>query len=158
MPAAKPTKLKILTGRGDGKDSAGRALPEEPAFEREAPEPPPWLTDEALEEWERVAPSLEALDLLKPEDRAAFAAYCETWARYVGAVAEYRRDGLTVINPDSGRVGKHPAVSIAENAGAQLVRFANEFGLTPAAERKISKAPDGGEGSDDPYSGSTAAS
>lgn len=156
MPAAKPPRLKLLNGRGDGKDSAGRPIPTPPKFAREAPEPPDWLDGEALAEWERVAPSLEELDLLKTADRATLAAYCETWARYVAAVAEYKVNGLTLINPDSGRVGKNPAVAIAETAAAQLRTYANDFGLSPAAERAISTAVKTDDSTDDdPYGGSS---
>jgi P27 family predicted phage terminase small subunit len=155
MPApAKPARLKVLNGRGGGKDCAGRPIPIPPKFAREAPEPPEWLDGEALAEWRRIVPDLENLDLLKPADRATLTTYCETWARFVDAVAEYKANGLTLINPDSGRVGKNPAVAIAEAAATQLRAFANDFGLSPAAERTISTTvkPDGGADLD-PFAG-----
>jgi hypothetical protein len=71
MPARKPTKLLLLNGRGDGKDSAGRPVPLAPPFKRQAPEPPSWLSREARAEWRRIVPELERLDLVKPADRAA---------------------------------------------------------------------------------------
>jgi phage terminase small subunit len=43
---------------------------------------------------------------------------------------------MTVVNPDSGRVHKHPAVGVAEVA-AQLRALAGEFGLTPAPGRHL---------------------
>lgn len=158
MPAAKPPALKLLNGRGNGKDSAGRPVPAVPKFAREAPEPPEWLTGEALAEWNRVVPQLESLDLLKVADAATLAAYCETWARYVSAVKEYQANGLTLINPDSGRVGKNPAVSIAEAAATQLRALANDFGLSPAAERNIASAPKQDGNESDPFAGSQEAS
>jgi P27 family predicted phage terminase small subunit len=102
-----------------------------------SPEPPDWLSSEALAEWERVVPGLECLDLVKPEDRAALALYCETWARYVDAVRQYRAEGATLINPDSGRAHKNPAVGVAEVAAAQLRVLAAEFGLTPSSEQRL---------------------
>ena len=153
MPPAKPAALKLLNGRGPGKDSAGRVVPTPPKFMREAPEAPEWLNGEALVEWNRIVPELEALDLLKSSDRATLAAYCETWSRYISAVREYQRDGVTVINPDSGRIGKHPAVAVAEAAGAQLRSFANDFGLSPAGERNLASTPKVDENVDDPFAG-----
>lgn len=44
---------------------------------------------------------------------------------------------MTLVNPDSGRVHKHPAVGVAEVA-AQLRALAGEFGLTPAPGRHLS--------------------
>lgn len=158
MPPAKPPALKLITGRGNGKDSAGRPIPTPPKFSREAPEPPAWLTGEALAEWHRVVPQLEGLDLLKLADAATLTAYCETWARYVAAVQQYQAQGLTLVNPDSGRVGKNPAVAIAEAAATQLRAFANDFGLSPAAERNISAAPKSDGNEDDPFAGKQEAS
>jgi phage terminase small subunit len=80
---SQPTPLKILKGRGNGKDIAGRPIPQLPAFEHGAPTPPPWLSPEALAEWQRVAPSLDALGLIKDEDRAVFSTYCERPGRLV---------------------------------------------------------------------------
>lgn len=70
----KPARLKLVEGRSPGRDSGGRKVPESPKFIRQAPDAPDWLDAEALAEWRRVAPTLERLDLLKPEDRALLSA------------------------------------------------------------------------------------
>ena len=124
---AAPANLKILKGRSAGRDSGGRRVAHPPKFIREAPEPPDWLDAEGRAEWERITPGLERLDLLKPEDRAMLAVFCETWSRFVAAVRQYQAEGATIVNPDSGNVRKHPAVGIAEVAGAQLRAFAAEL-------------------------------
>lgn len=139
MPAAKPATLLLLNGRGDGKDSAGRPVPEPPPFNRGAPEPPEWLSAEARAEWDRVIPGLERLDLLKPEDRAVLATYCEVWSTLVDATALVRTDGILLTNPENGRRYKNPALSAAEAAAAQLRTYAALFGLSPAAERNIAR-------------------
>lgn len=141
-PKPKPPKLLLLNGRSDGKDSGGRTVPAPPPFKRAAPRPPTWLSREAKAEWRRVAPGLERLDLVKPEDRAALAAYCEIWARYVAAVKQYTAEGLVLANPDTGRQHQHPAVAIANAAESQLRHYAAEFGLTPSAERNVSRRDD----------------
>lgn len=149
MPAKQPAKLLLLSGRGDGKDSAGRTVPAPPAFKRLSPHPPSWLTREAKAEWKRIAPSLERLDLVKAEDRATLAAYCEVWSRLVAANREIRKHGLVVRNTSVRKDGtetvwftKNPAVSIAEQAETRLRQYANDFGLTPAGERNVSKRDD----------------
>lgn len=142
MPARQPTKLLLLNGRGDGQDSAGRPVPVPPPFKRSTPRPPTWLTREAKAEWKRVVHELVRLDLVKAEDRATLAAYCECWSRFVAANQMLRKEGLTVVNPDSGRMSKHPAVAIAEAAATQLRHYANDFGLTPAGERNVSRRDD----------------
>lgn len=139
-PARKPAKLLLLNGRSEGRDSGGRVVEQPPNFVREAPAPPSWLSREARAEWRRVVPGLEALDILKPQDRAALSVYCETWATYVAAVRQYRAEGFVLTNPDSGRVHTHPAVSIANTAARQFLRYAQEFGLTASAEHRLNSA------------------
>ena len=152
---AAPAALKLLKGRGEGRDSGGRPVAHSPNFVREAPEPPDWLDAEARAEWDRVVPGLEALDIVKPEDRAALTAFCETWSRFVAAVNQYRAEGMVLVNPDSGRAHKHPAVGVAEVAAAQLRSWAAAFGLTPATEQRINMVTtdDGAGSAFDPYLG-----
>jgi P27 family predicted phage terminase small subunit len=155
MPAAKPAALKLLNGRGNGRDSAGRTVPVPPKFARQAPNPPDWLSEEARAEWDRVVPGLEAVDLLKESDRAMLVAYCETWDMYMSAVLKVRAEGMTIVNPKTGLERKHPVLGVLSEAAAQLRMFAREFGLTPAAEHALSKAPDGpGVEESDPYASS----
>jgi len=150
-PAPDPVPLKILKGRGNGRDSMGRPIPAVPKFNRGAPDPPPWLDPEAAALWARVAPSLERLDLIKDEDAESFAAYCTAWSRFVAAVKTYQREGLTATNPSSGRISTHPAVHVAMAAGRNLLRYAQEFGLTPAAELNLGKPPRPDVDIDDPF-------
>ena len=80
--APQPAALKLLGGRSPGRDSGGRPVPDVPRFERGAPQPPPWLSEQARAVWEATAPTLEALNLIKPEDGLIFTALCESWATY----------------------------------------------------------------------------
>lgn len=83
---------------------------------------------------------------------AALAVYCETWSRYVKAVQQCRAEGLVLTNPGSGRTHANPAAAIAHTAAAQMLRFAQEFGLTPAAEARLATAPiDDSDTTDDPF-------
>lgn len=154
---AKPAGLKLVNGRGPGKDSGGRTVHQAPKFNRGAPEPPDSLSDGAREEWDRIVPGLDQLDLLKPEDYAALVEHCETWATYIACVGLVRRDGIVLVNPENGRIYKNPALAAAEAAGAQLRASCREFGLTPSSEQNLAKAPGaGGDEEADPYSSATA--
>lgn len=55
-------------------------------------------------------------------------AHCEAWSRFVAAVMQYRAEGVTGVNPDSGRTGKHAAVAVAENAAVQLAKLGGLLG------------------------------
>lgn len=149
MAIAQPAALKLIKGRAPGKDTAGRPVNQGPAFRRIAPEPPDWLSEEAAAEWRRVVPGLTRLDILKEEDRAVLAAYCETWATFVDAIRQQHRDGLT-IEAKQGML-PHPAVGIARNAGRELRSFAAHFGLTPSSEAAIQSKRDDDPGDDNPF-------
>lgn len=152
-PKPRPAKLKLIEGRSPGRDSGGREVTPPPAFKRVPPEPPPWLPEEALREWQRVVPELARLDLLKPVDRGALAAYCLCWDRLVRAQKEMVADGGSVLSRNSqGRV-RHPAVAVIEAASKELRAWAVEFGLTPSAEARVGRQGDGDGDDDNPFAG-----
>lgn len=76
----KPTALKKLEGdRGKGR----RPLNErEPIPPKGGVKCPAWLLPEAKKEWKRLAPALEAMGVLTMADTAAFASYCQAYARW----------------------------------------------------------------------------
>lgn len=150
-PKKKPAKLKLVEGRGDGRDSGGRMVPKVPGFVRLPPEPPEFLEGEARDEWERVLPELQRLQLTKTIEAASLAAYCLAWQRFSDAQRIINDEGLLHEN-SQGRV-RHPAVAIVEAASKELRAWANEFGLTPAAESNVACQEDDG-GESNPFAGS----
>lgn len=151
MGSPQPAALKLVNGRGPGRDSGGRQVPKTPGFKRLPPEAPEWLPDEARAEWARVVPELARLDLVKPIDRASLTAYCLTWDRLVTAQKEIASDGGSVLGKNSqGRV-RHPAVAVAEAASKELRAWAQEFGLTPSAEQRVGSKGGGDGQEDDPF-------
>ncbi len=151
-PSAAPAALRLLNGRHAGVDSGGRPVKASPAFKRVPPSPPTWLSREAAAEWRRVSPGLARLDLVKEEDRAAFAAYCETWSEFAQACQELKAHGSLTIVVAQGEI-PHPAVAIRRSASQQLRTWAREFGLTPAAENALA-TKGGGDGAEgNPFGG-----
>jgi P27 family predicted phage terminase small subunit len=141
----RPAKLKLIEGRSPGRDSGGREVRKPPSFVRLPPEPPAWLGDVARSEWERVVPELQRLQLCKPVDAAALGAYCEMVELFVRATDEVHRSGLTVENRSVKKNGDtsvwytaNPAVGVQRNAQQAIRAWCSEFGLTPAAELKVS--------------------
>lgn len=151
-----PIPIKILKGRPNGTNSAGFPIPEAPGFDRGIPEPPDWLDAEAADVWRQVTPTLDRLDLLKRDDRQTLAAYCSAWSRFAAATQEYQREGVTITG-DSGMPRIHPAVKVAEAAGRDLFRFAQDFGLTPAAEINLAKPRKAVTSDNDKFSGGDSA-
>jgi P27 family predicted phage terminase small subunit len=78
-------------------------------------------------------------------DRAALAAYCQAYGRWVvaeRAIAKMaERDQLTeglMIKTTNGNAVQNPLIGTANKAMADLVRYAAEFGMTPSARSRIS--------------------
>jgi P27 family predicted phage terminase small subunit len=146
----KPAGLKLLEGRGNGKDSGGREVKPVPGFTRLPPEPPDFLAGPAREMWDQVVAELQRLQLLKPIDQAALTALCLTWERLCKAQRIVERDGM-VLDTEKGPV-KNPAVMILEAASKELRAWSSEFGLTPSAEGRLGiPAPDPDGDDDNPF-------
>lgn len=119
------------------------------------------MSREAKAEWRRIVPGLTRLDLVKPEDRATLTVYCELWARWVAANRDIAKNGQVVRNTSVKKDGtesvwftKNPAVAVAEQAETRMRQYANDFGLTPAGERNVSKRDDDrGEHEANPFAG-----
>jgi len=142
--SAKPTALKLIMGN-PGKRPIN---PREPKPENRIPDPPECLTTVAAIEWMRVSEELGALGLLTGLDRAALAAYCQAYGRWVqaeSAIAEMaKRDLLTgglMIKTSNGNAIQNPLVGTAHKAAADMVRYACEFGMTPSARSRIAAGP-----------------
>lgn len=149
----KPTNMKVLEGN-PGK----RALSKyEPKPETRAPSCPGHLDKEAKAEWRRIGKELLRLGLLSVIDRAALAAYCQCWSRWVYAeqqLAALREpkplaigdtevgviDGW-VFRTDKGYEAATPWINIASKALAEMRAYISEFGLSPAARTRIQVKP-----------------
>lgn len=143
-----PLKLKLLKGRGEGRDSGGRKLVEAPRFLRLPPTKPADLSDLASDHWDLIVDELQRLEILKPIDAGSLVMLCEIWARWKTAQSIIEKEGLTIET--SQGVGRHPAVAIAEVAERSYRSAAAEFGLSPASESKLaSKGPSGDD--DNPF-------
>ena len=156
MPKSpKSAALKLIEGRGNGRDSGGRVVTPAPPFRRLPPTPPTWLDQVAASEWARVVPELARLDLLKDGDAAALAAYCEAWSLFTAASAEVERHGLLVERSfanGSMRMVPNPAVAILFKASTSLRMWTDAFGMSPAAEARLGiRPPLSAPDEDDPF-------
>lgn len=134
-----PTSLKKLRGtfRPD------RAKGNEPSVESAIPEPPDWLSKDALAEWRRIGPQLAAAGLLTRLDRAALASYCSAWGDLCEANRVLQQYGSTYIT-EKGVIVLHPMLKVVERSRQALRAFGSEFGLSPSARTRVDAkaAPD----------------
>ena len=128
----KPTNLKVLEG-----NPGQRPLNDnEPKPDKKAPTCPAWLEPEAKKEWRRMSKQLEQLGLLTELDRAAFAAYCQAYARWKEAEEFITKHGSMIRTPN-GYLQQVPQVSIAQTNQKLMLKYCAEFGLTPSSRSRI---------------------
>jgi P27 family predicted phage terminase small subunit len=140
-PAPTPAHLRVLRG-----NPSKRPIPREPepTIPAELPEPPPFLTGYARDEWLNTGPELYRLGLLTRVDINTFAAFCQAYKHWRTAVETLetmaKRDPLTgglMIKTPGGDAGINPLLAIARHAAGQMVSLAAHFGLSPAARARI---------------------
>jgi P27 family predicted phage terminase small subunit len=95
-----------------------------------------------------VVVELHAAGLLTGVDRAALAAYCVTWARWVKAEEHLQSDKYT-FTTEKGYEGQSPWIGIANSALTLMHKYMVEFGMTPSSRSrvKVEKPPEA-----DPFS------
>lgn len=136
-PKPTPTNIKLVQGN-PGKRPLNKA---EPRPRSGAPDAPPHLSADAKGEWDRVCEELSTLGLLTGLDRAALAAYCQAYGRWVQAetaLSKIKNDAYgLIIKTTSGNMIQNPMVGVANKAMADMMRYAVEFGMTPSARTRI---------------------
>jgi len=88
---------------------------------------------------------LEQAGLLTEMDMAAFAGYCQAYARWREAEEFITQHGAMIRTPN-GYLQQVPQVSIAQTNLKIMLKFCEQFGLTPSARSRIVA----GEGSVNP--------
>lgn len=133
----KPTHMKLLEGN-PGKRAINK---KEPKPKAAIPPCPKFLSAGAKKEWRWLSKVLFQLGLLTVVDRAALAAYCQSYARWTEAEAELQKaDFQYVLTSDSGRHYPNPWIAIARDAERQMKGYLSEFGLTPAGRNRLAVA------------------
>ncbi|MEG2198100.1 MAG: phage terminase small subunit P27 family [Cellulosilyticaceae bacterium] len=128
----KPTAVKLLEGN-PGKRSLNT---NEPKPNTKASKCPTWLEAEAKKEWRRISKQLEQLGVLTEVDMAAFAGYCQAYARWKEAEEFITKHG-TIVKTPSGYWQQVPQVSIAQTYLKIMNKFCEQFGLTPSSRTRI---------------------
>lgn len=128
----KPTAIKVLQGN-PGKRPLNH---DEAQFTHEMPKCPTHVKREARREWKRVSQELYDAGLLESVDRAALAAYCIAYGRWVKATKELEGVELTLMT-ESGYTYPNPLLSIAKSASEEMRRYMADFGMTPASRAKV---------------------
>ena len=128
----KPTAIKVLEG-----NPGNRPLNKnEPKTDIAVSDCPEWLENEAKAEWNRLSGVLKDMGVLTEADYTAFAGYCQAYARWKEA-EEYLSENGSVMQTPSGYLQQVPQVSIAQTNLKLMLKFGEQFGLTPSARSRI---------------------
>jgi phage terminase small subunit len=139
-----PATLHLLNGNPSKKPAAELEAAIEP--EVELPEPPEVLNDLARAVWYDLGADLKSLGLISKVYSPVFALLCAAKADWLRLRAKLEAAYLAggegecagyVARYDSGATqitGLHVALNKAEE---KLLRYAQEFGLTPASRTKV---------------------
>lgn len=131
----KPTAVKKLEGNPGKRKLNTR----EPMPDKGMPDCPKWLLPDAKEEWNRLCEKLNQMGVLTDIDRAAFAAYCQSYARWKEAQEHINSEGAT-YETEKGMQRPNPYVAICNTEQRLMMSAASEFGLTPSARSRIMAA------------------
>lgn len=143
--------LKLLNGRSEGTDSAGRKIAEPPPFARTLPTKPEQMSPDADWLWEQVIEQMRTVGVLKPLDAAGLEVACETFARWRESV-RFRQEHGHLGKNSQGTVAA-PWIGIEERAGRDFRTWCAEFGFTPAAEKNLISETAGNPGGGMPGGG-----
>lgn len=136
----KPTALKILEG-----NPGHRPLNTKDLLKKgKLPKCPSWLEDDAKTEWKRLGKVLAEMGMLTDMDMTAFAGYCQAYARWKAAEEFITQHGDMVRTPN-GYLQQVPQVSIAQTNLKIMLKFCEQFGLTPSARSRLIGEANGNE-------------
>ena len=100
------------------------------------PRCPGHLDAAARTEWRRLARPLFDAGILTVADRAAFAAYCQSYSQWAEAVRKQRETPKLIKTP-SGYVQQSPWIGIANKQLELMGRYMGELGITPTARSRV---------------------
>ena len=100
------------------------------------PRCPDHLDDVARKEWRRLARPLFEAGILTVADRAAFAAYCQSYSLWAEATRKLHETPKLIRSP-SGYAQQSPWFSIANKQLELMGRCMSELGITPTARSRL---------------------
>lgn len=132
----KPTALKLIEG-----NPGHRPLNcWEPTPHVKVPTCPSHLCPSAKTEWKRLAKLLHMLRVLSELDRAALAAYCQAYGRWVEAEQKLKETPALLKLP-SGYLQPNPWLTIATKQLELMHKYMTELGLSPSSRSRVSTLP-----------------
>ncbi|TNE75502.1 MAG: P27 family phage terminase small subunit [Gammaproteobacteria bacterium] len=136
----KPTQLKVVDGsfRPD-RDSQGAAASKPVGL----PDCPVWLPKSAKKYWKDIGPRLADAGLISLLDGAAFAAHCDSVGKFEEVTRQLKELADMVDETPNGLQIQSALFTIRNKLWDQVMKSANEFGLTPVAGSRVNAPQQG---------------
>lgn len=131
-PAKMPTTLRLLTGER----RPSEINYDEPIAPDDGLACPEDVTARVREVWDEVVDWLTRMRIAKTPDRYAIRAYCEAVVNHERA-AQLSAQSPPVITDREGHIRTNPAWRVERDCSRVLLRWSQEFGLTPSARASI---------------------
>lgn len=131
-----PTVLKLINGN-PGKRQLNR---NEPKPVTAIPTCPAHLSPTGKAEWKRLARYLHDLGIISELDRAALAAYCQAYGRWVEAERKLK-ETPTLLRTPAGYVQPSPWLAISNKNLELMHKFMSELGLSPVSRSRVTARP-----------------
>ena len=131
----KRTPLNVLQIRGSTRVYDRPKNEPEPV--KGMPNPPEWLKNEGLAEWNRISPLLFKQGTLGLVDGVLLAAYCRTYELYVNIEKQLKVRNQTIKRANGSKM-KNPVITIFFQTQDRLIKLANELGIGASSRANIS--------------------
>lgn len=132
MRGRKPTPKSLRELRGNPQNRPTDMIPSPKVI---VPACPKDLDSVASKEWKRIAPLLVQNHLISDMDLAVLAGYCHSFSLWVQTLKKIKK-GLIIKSP-SGYPIMNPYLSINNNAKTQMLKFAQELGISPVQRSRL---------------------
>ena len=130
----KPPQLKVLEGTFRKDRDSQAANSEKPIG---APACPVWLPKSAKKYWKQIAGELEKSGLISCLDIAAFSAHCDSFGKFEEVTRKLKNLEDMVDETPNGLMIQSALFTIRNKLWDQVMKSANEFGLTPVGASKV---------------------
>jgi P27 family predicted phage terminase small subunit len=132
----KPTALRLVDGNAGHRPINAH----EPKPACSMPTCPAHLSPTGKAEWKRLAGEMHRLGIISQLDRAALAAYCQAYGRWVESERKLK-ETPTLIKLPSGYIQPSPWLGIAHKQLELMQRYMGELGLSPVSRARVSTLP-----------------
>lgn len=132
----KPTSIKILHGSQNC-----RINKDEPKPELTIPDCPDGLSEIGQQEWKRISTQLYELKMISNMDTAILLGYCHSFEQFIQSAESLKKTGYLIKAP-SGYPIVNPLLSINNEAKRQMLKYAQELGLSVVQRTRIKIDPD----------------